>query len=402
VLNHATLCAEVHAVASAPGVSDVVLTESASILLFLPLAHVFARVVQLVAVRNGALTAHTSDLANLTTHLRTFRPTLLLGVPRVFEKFVAAARHSATEAGHGGLFAMAESVAVAHSQSDRPPWWLRVRRQVFDRLVYAKMREALGGRVTHAVSGAAPLDAQLCHFLHGAGLPVFEGYGLTETCAGATLNLPGAVRIGSVGRPLPGCEVRVAEDGEILVRGPMVFDGYWHDAEATRAVLTEDGWFHTGDLGRLDADGYLTVTGRKKDIIVTAAGKNVAPEPLENRLRTHPLIEHCVVLGDQRPYIAALVTLDAEALAEWKQANRILAAATVAELRHSSELLAAVRAAVDEANRAVSHAEAIKRFRILPTMFAVGDELTPTQKVRRLQVITKYAAEIDAIYGETG
>lgn len=381
--------------------SKSVLTENSSILLFLPLAHIFARIVQLAAIRNGTLTAHTSDIKNLPTHLNSFRPTLLLAVPRVFEMFTATARHSAQTAGHLRLFTWAEATAIAYSHAldrDGPSPWLRARWRLFDRLVYAKLRAALGGRVTYAVSGAAPLDTRLCHFLRGAGITVLEGYGLTETSADITLNLPGANRAGTVGRPLPGCAVRIADDGEILVDGPTVFGGYWHNPDDTHAAFTEDGWLRTGDLGALDADGYLTVTGRKKDIIVTASGKNVAPEILENRLRAHPLIDHCVVLGDQRPYIAALITIDPDAFAGWKDDHQVPASATVAELRHAPALCSAIQAAVDDANAAVSHAEAIKRFRVIPNDFAVSDELTPTQKVRRTHVLAKYADEIAAIY----
>jgi long-chain acyl-CoA synthetase len=401
VLSHANLCAEVRAVTTADQVSESVLTENSSILLFLPLAHIFARIVQLAAIRNGTLTAHTSDIKNLPTHLNSFHPTLLLAVPRVFEKFTATARHSAQTAGRLRLYTWAEATAIAYSHAldrDGPSPWLRARWRLFDRLVYAKLRAALGGRVTYAVSGAAPLDTRLCHFLRGAGITVLEGYGLTETSAGITLNLPGATRAGTVGRPLPGCAVRIADDAEILVNGPTVFRGYWHNRDDTHTAFTEDGWLRTGDLGRLDADGYLTVTGRKKDIIVTASGKNVAPEILENRLRAHPLIDHCVVLGDQRPYIAALITIDPDAFAGWRDDHQVPATATVAELRHAPALLAAVQTAVDEANAAVSHAEAIKRFRVIPVQFLISDELTPTQKVRRTHVLAKYAHEIDAIY----
>ncbi|TDV44137.1 AMP-dependent synthetase/ligase [Actinophytocola oryzae] len=405
VLTHANLCAEVSAVTTTEGVSDSVLTEDSSVLLFLPLAHVFARVVQLAAIRNGALTAHTGDLANLPAHLRSFRPTVLLGVPRVFEKFAAAARRTAVADGHARLFQLAQAVAVAYSRAmdhGRPSWWLRRLRGVLDRVVYVRLRAALGGRVTHAVSGAAPLSPRLCHFLRGIGVTVLEGYGLTETSAGITLNAPSAQRIGTVGRPLPGGTVRVADDGEILVRAPMVFRGYWQNPDETRAVLTEDGWLRTGDLGRLDPDGYLTITGRKKDIIVTASGKNVAPELLENRLTGHRLIDQCVVVGDQRPYLAALVTLDPDALADWRSRHRVPIDLSLADLCRTPHLIADLQAAVDAANAAVSHAEAIKRFHVVPNAFVVSEELTPTQKIRRAQVLAKYADQIDSLYRTSG
>lgn len=404
VLTHANLCAEVRAVTTADGISESVLTEDTSILLFLPLAHVFARMVQLAAVRNGALTAHTSDVKNLRPQLESFRPTALLAVPRVFEKFAANAERTAATTGRGRLFAWAEATAVEYSRAldgGGPSWWLRARRRVFDRVVYARLRAALGGRVIHAVSGAAPLSPRLAHFLRGIGLIVLEGYGLTETTAGVTLNLPAASRIGTVGRPLPGSTVRIAADGEVLVKGPTVFGGYWHAPDETRAMLTEDGWLRTGDLGALDADGYLTVTGRKKNLIVTASGKNVPSEYLEDRLRAHWLIDQCVVVGDRRPYIGALITLDPDAFADFKQRHHMTTAATVGELRHAPSLLSTIQRAVDEVNAAVSHAEAIKQFRIVAADFVINDELTPTQKVRRSHVLTKYANEVEALYVDT-
>jgi long-chain acyl-CoA synthetase len=272
-----------------------------------------------------------------------------------------------------------------------------LRHRILDRLVYGKLRAALGGQATYAVSGGAPLDPQLGHFLRGIGVTILEGWGLTETTAAVTLNLPAAQRIGSVGRPLPGCQVRIAEDSEVLVRGGVVFSGYWHDDTATDDVF-DDGWLRTGDTGELDADGYLTIVGRKKDIIVTAGGKNVAPAFLEDQLRRHWLIDQCVLVGDRRPYIAALVTLDLDGFTRWLQIHGRSVATTVAQVRDDPQLRAAVQAAVDEVNRTVSRAEAIRRFCIVPGPFTIGDELTPTQKVRRQYVLGKLADEVEALY----
>jgi long-chain acyl-CoA synthetase len=291
-------------------------------------------------------------------------------------------------------------VAVAYSQSleaGGPGVWLRTKHRVFDRLVYAKLRSAMGGRVTYACSGGAPLGTRLGHFLRGAGVTILEGWGLTETSAAVTLNLPAAQRIGSVGRPLPGCAVRINPDGEVLARGPNVFAGYWHNDHVTAEAFDDDGWFHTGDLGALD-DGYLSITGRKKDLIVTASGKNVAPAFLEDRLRAHWLVDQCVLVGDRRPYIGALITLDAEFFVQWKREHRKPAAARVADLRRDPDLVSTLQVAVDEANNLVSRAEAIRRFRIVPGSFVVGDELTPTQKVRRDYVLAKLSADVEALY----
>ncbi|TQJ87944.1 long-chain fatty acid--CoA ligase [Streptomyces sp. SLBN-31] len=404
LISHGNLVAEVRNVAAADRITENVLTDRTTLLVFLPPAHVLARVVALAAVHNGAQVAHTSDLENLTTELRTYRPTLLLAVPRIFEKLRNTAQRTAVAGGHARMFRAAEATAVAYSEAldqGGPGLWLRVRRRVFDRLVFGKLRAALGGRVAYACSGGAPLGAGLGHFMRGAGVTVLEGWGLTETASGVTLNLPTAQRVGSVGRPLPGCAVRIGPAGEVLVKGPNVFGGYLHDEEATAEAFDEDGWFRTGDVGELD-DGYLTVTGRKKDLIVTAVGKNVAPAPLEDRLRAHWLIDQCVLVGDRRPYIGALITLDPEFLTWWGREHDRSWAGGVAELRDDPELRSAVQAAVDEANRTVSAAESIRRFRILSRGFAVGEELTPSQKVRRGYVTAKFAADIEALYAPPG
>ncbi|MGY6024694.1 AMP-dependent synthetase/ligase [Streptomyces spinosirectus] len=402
LISHGNLVAEVRNVALADGIKEKVLTDHTTILVFLPPAHILARVVALAAVHNGAQVAHTSDLGNLTTELRVYRPTLLLAVPRVFEKMRNTAQRTAVAGGHMRLFRAAEATAVAYSESldhGGPGRWLRVRRRVYDQLVFRRLRAALGGRVAYACSGGAPLGAGLGHFLRGAGVTVLEGWGLTETTSGVTLNLPAAQRVGSVGRPLPGCAVRMGPGGEVLVKGPNVFGGYLHDKHATDEAFDPDGWFRTGDLGEVD-DGYLTITGRKKDLIITAAGKNVAPAPLEDRLRAHWLIDQCMLVGDERPYISALITLDPEFLTVWKREHNRPPAAGIAELRHDPELTAAIQAAVDEANQMVSAAEAIKRFCILGRGFVVGEELTPSQKVRRGYVADRFAVDIEALYAQ--
>ncbi|MCM4084354.1 AMP-dependent synthetase/ligase [Paractinoplanes hotanensis] len=400
VLTHGNLVAEIRNVARADGVADGVLTEHSSLLLFLPLAHILARMVALVAVHNGTQLAHTSDLAGLADELPRYRPTIILGVPRVFEKLYDTARFIAVTGGHRHLFRAAESTAVAYSRSletGRPGLPLRVAHRLFDRLVYAKVRATLGGRARHACSGGAPLGVRLGHFFRGCGVTVLEGWGLTETTSGTTLNLPAFQRIGTVGRPLPGCAVRVDADGEVLVKGPNVFAGYWRDAAATAGAFDTDGWLRTGDLGELD-DGYLRITGRKKDLIVTASGKNVAPAPLEDRVRAHWLVGDCVVIGEARPYVAALVTLDPDGFARWKRQQGLAAAHGVAELLDHPNLVAEIQTAVDEANRTVSTAEGVRKFRVLAEPFQVGAELTPSQKVRREYVRSKLRPEIDELY----
>ncbi|MEU6791124.1 long-chain fatty acid--CoA ligase [Nonomuraea wenchangensis] len=374
----------------------------ASTLLFLPLAHVFARVIQVACVERGVCLAHSADRGRLAEDLAALRPSFMLAVPRVFERVYNAAQQRAHAQGRGRIFDWAERAAVAYSQAledGRPGRRLRLVHRLCDRLVYRRLRAALGGRVGYAISGGAPLGVRLGHFFRGAGVTVLEGYGLTETSAAATVNLPHAQKIGTVGPPLPGVEIRIADDGEILIRGPIVFRGYWRNEQVTRESLTADGWLRTGDVGALDEDGFLTISGRKKEIIVTAGGKNLAPEPLEDRLRTHPLISQAVVVGDRRPYTAALITLDAGALASWKRAAGRPERAGPAELRDDPELLARLQTAVDEANTMVSRAESIRRFRILPVdLTEQNGYLTPTLKVKRALVHKDFAADIEELY----
>ncbi|OPG08772.1 long-chain fatty acid--CoA ligase [Microbispora sp. GKU 823] len=376
--------------------------QNASTLLFLPLAHVFARVIQVACVEQGICLAHSADQSRLTEDLAAVKPSFLLAVPRVFERVYNGAQQRARAGGKGRIFAWADRTAVAYSQAlddGRPSRRLRLAHRLSDRLVYRRLRAALGGRVGYAISGGAPLGARLSHFFRGIGVTVLEGYGLTETSAAATVNLPHAMKIGTVGPPLPGVEIRIAGDGEILIKGPILFQGYWRNEQATRESRTADGWLRTGDVGALDEDGFLTISGRKKEIIVTAGGKNLAPEPLEDRLRTHPLISQAVVVGDRRPYTAALITLDTEALASWKRAVGRPEQAGPAELRDDPDLLATLQTAVDEANTAVSRAESIRRFRILPVdLTEQNGYLTPTLKVKRALVHKDFAADIEELY----
>ncbi|HEY9390388.1 MAG TPA: AMP-dependent synthetase/ligase [Mycobacteriales bacterium] len=397
-LTHRNLLAEVLTIL--PGLRQL-FSEDSSTLLFLPLAHVFARAIQCGAVYSRCRMGFTSDVKQLATDMRTFRPTFLLAVPHVFNKVYNTARQTAYTSGRGKVFDQAEKVAVAYSEAlDRggPNLKLRLSHRFFDLLVYGKLRAALGGRCRQAISGGAPLGARLAHFFRGIGVTVYEGYGLTETTAGACVNLEGALRIGTVGRPVPGVSVRVAEDGEVWLSGDIVFDGYWNNPTATDETMA-DGWFHTGDLGRLDADGFLTITGRKKELIVTAGGKNVAPTVLEDQLRAHPLISQAMVIGDRQPFVAALVTLDAEFLPAWLTAHGRAGDTPADELREDPALRAEIQAAVDEANRAVSRAESIREFRILSRDFTVeGGELTPSLKLRRSVILDEFAEDVSAIY----
>ncbi|GAA1971162.1 AMP-dependent synthetase/ligase [Isoptericola halotolerans] len=380
---------------------DVVAARDARTLLFLPLAHVFARLIQVAAVAGSTVVGHSGDVKNLVADLHDFRPTYLLAVPRVLEKVYHSAEQAAGGGRRGRLFAWATETAVAWSRAQDdggPGLALRVRHALADRLVLARVRTALGGRVRHVISGGAPLGERLGHFFRGAGLTILEGYGLTETTAPTAVNLPGAVSIGTVGPPFPGTEVRIAQDGEVLVRGPHLMRGYAGDPAGTAEAFTGD-WLRTGDLGSLDESGRLRITGRAKEIIVTAGGKNVAPAPLEDRVRAHALVSQVVVVGDGRPFVAALVTLDAELLPGWLAARGI-PRAPAADVRDHPDVLAAVQAAVDDANTTVSRAEQIRTFRVLDgDLTESRGHLTPSMKVRRSAVVKDFAHEIDAIYG---
>jgi long-chain acyl-CoA synthetase len=374
----------------------------ASALLFLPLAHVFAREIQVATVHAAVPVGHCPDTHSLQEDLAAFKPTLLLAVPYVFEKLYAVAHQRAVDQNKGKIFAAAAATAIKASEameSSRVPLLLRLRRAAFDVVVFRKLRAALGGEVEWVISGGAPLGTRLGHFFRGAGIPVLEGWGLTETTAAAAVNRPTAVKIGTVGPPLAGTTVRVADDGELLVRGHHVFDRYWAAPEATAAALDDQGFFHTGDLGEIDSAGFVSITGRKKEILVTAGGKNVAPSQLEDRLRGHPLISQAMVVGDRRAYIACLITIDPEALTTWKTKVRKDPALGVEELRNDPDLLAEIQAAVTDANRVVSRAESIRRFRILDRDFTeAGGQLTPTLKLRRDVVMREFADDIEGLY----
>ena len=374
--------------------------ENAATLLFLPLAHVFARMIEVAVVMARGTLGHTSDVKKLLADLGTFNPTFILSVPRVFEKVYNSSEQKAEAEGKGKIFHAAAATAIAFSEAQDHGGagiGLRAKHALFDKLVYVKLRAALGGNVRWAVSGGAPLGARLGHFYRGIGLTVLEGYGLTETTAASTVNAPGLVKIGTVGRPLPGVSVRIAEDGEVLIKGGQVFRGYYNNPQATDESMV-DGWFRSGDLGELDEDGFLRITGRKKEIIVTAAGKNVAPAVLEDRLRAHRLVSQCIVVGDSKPYIACLVTIDEEALPAWAQ-QQGKGSLTVADAAEDPDVLAEIQGAVDEANKAVSRAEAIKKFKILTVDWTEDSgALTPSLKLKRGVVMKEHGAEVDALY----
>ncbi|HYQ37061.1 MAG TPA: long-chain fatty acid--CoA ligase [Mycobacterium sp.] len=377
------------------------LNEGQWLLIFLPLAHVLARALTLSAFANKVTVGFTSDIKNLVPMFAVFKPTVVVSVPRVFEKVYNTAEQNAANDGKGRIFATAVQTAVDWSEAqDRggPGLLLRARHALFDRLVYAKLRAALGGDCHASVSGGAPLGKRLGHFYRGVGLTIHEGYGLTETTSAIAVNQVGAVKIGTVGKLVPGNSMRIADDGEVLVRGGVVFSGYWRNEQATAEAFT-DGWFRTGDLGAVDEDGFLSITGRKKGLIVTAGGKNVAPAVLEDQLRAHPLISQAMVVGDAKPFIGALITIDPEAFEGWKQRNSKPSGASVADLATDPDLVAEVDAAVKQANLSVSHAESIRKFRILPVDFTEDTgELTPTMKVKRKVVAEKFASDIESIY----
>ena len=371
-------------------------------LLFMPLAHVFARFIHVLVVPAGSVLGHTPDTKTLLPDLASFKPTYILSVPRVFEKVYNSSEQKAAAGGKVKIFHWAAATAISYSRGldspKGPGVALRARHKVADLLVLKKIRHALGGEARYAVSGGAALGERLGHFYRGVGLVVLEGYGLTETTAPSTVNLPGG-KIGTVGPPLPGHGVKLDPDGEILIKGPHVFRGYRNNEQATADAFT-DGWFRSGDIGTMDADGYLTITGRKKEIIVTAGGKNVAPAVLEDRLRAHPLVSQVVVVGDAQPFIGALITLDPEGLPGWLSTHG-KAELSVEQAVTDPEVLASIDAAVQRTNRAVSRAESIRKFSILTTDFTVANGyLTPSLKVKRALVIKDFAHEIDAIYAD--
>jgi long-chain acyl-CoA synthetase len=372
-----------------------------STLLFLPIAHVFGRMIQFGAIHAGLHLAHCQDINRLPQDLGTFKPTLVLAVPRIFEKVYNSAENKAHESGKSKIFKKAADTAIAYSEgldSGEISVQTRALHLIFDRLVYSKIRTGLGGRVEAAISGGAPLSPRLGHFFRGAGINILEGYGLTETTAASSLNVRSAQKIGSVGRPIPGTRIKIAEDGEILIKGAVIMHGYWNNDAATKECMTEDGYFKSGDLGAIDDAGYLSIVGRKKEIIVTSGGKNVAPEVLEDRLRSHPLISQCMVVGDNKPFIAALITLDPDAIKTWATSNK-KASTAVADLTSDPSLIDVIQSAVDEANKVVSRAESIRKFTILPQDFTIADgQLTAKLSVKRHVVNQQFAREIADLF----
>ncbi|HJQ04342.1 MAG TPA: AMP-dependent synthetase/ligase [Nocardioides sp.] len=374
--------------------------ENARTLLFLPLAHVFARIIQVGCVQSRTTMAHTSDIRNLLPQLASYQPTFILAVPRIFEKVFNTASQRAAADGRGRVFDRAAEVAIAYSRAldgGRVPLRIRTEHALFNRLVYGKLQQALGGSCDFAISGGAPLGERLGHFYRGIGVSVLEGYGLTETTGALTVNLPDAQKVGTVGRPLAGTTVRVSDDGELLFRGGQVFRGYWNNPDATAEALADGGWFHTGDVGEVDDEGFVRITGRKKEILVTAGGKNVAPAVLEDRVRAHPLVSQCLVVGDGQPFIAALITLDAEALPAWAAEHGTTA--VPADLVDDPALLAEIQSAVDDANLAVSKAESIRKFVVLPEDWTEeAGQVTPSLKLKRNVVMRECRDEIAALY----
>ncbi len=383
------------------GLPDVFLAPGSSTLLFLPVAHVFGRAIQLGCIRAGVRLGHSADIKDLLPGLASFQPTFLLAVPRVFEKIYNASQQKAVADGKGKIFDTAAQTAIDYSEaldSGGAGLVLKLKHALFDKLVYSKLRHAMGGNMRWAVSGGGPLGARLGHFFRGINVTILEGYGLTETAAATTVNRPSAIRIGSVGQPLPGARVKVAADGELLLGGDQIFTGYWNNPTATAEAIEPDGWFHSGDIGEIDDEGFVKITGRKKELIITAAGKNVAPAVLEDRLRANWLVSQCMVVGDNKPFIGALITIDPEAFPAWaKQNNK--GAAGVADLTQDPDLVAAIQGAVDDANKAVSHAEAIKKFAILPVDWTEeGGQITPSLKLKRAVVMQEFATEVEALY----
>ncbi|MFD4367814.1 AMP-dependent synthetase/ligase [Rhodococcus sp. NPDC058521] len=403
VLTHRNFLSEVRALLAAP-IGDVARPGSRA-LTFLPLAHVLARAVSLAMFEAGATQAHWSDFGTVTGQFERFAPNTILGVPRVFEKVRDGAAKQAAQGGalKKKIFEFAESTAVAYSEAQDhggPSAVLKVKHAVADKLVYSKLRAALGGDCWWAISGGGALVPSLAHFFRGMGVPVYEGYGLTESTAAHTVNVPGEQKIGTVGKPLGGNSVRVAEDGELELRGPVVFDGYWRNEKATAESLHE-GWFRTGDLGDIDDKGYVTITGRKKDLLVTAGGKNISPGPLEDRIRSHSIVSQAVVVGDGRPFVGVLLTLDDGEFDKWKSAHGKSSDATPADLQDDEELRAELQRAVDDANSQVSHTESIKKFVLLGRDLTEADgELTATLKVKRGVVTEHFADEIESLYAE--
>ena len=402
MLDHSNWLSEVRAILTND--IGVIARPGNRILTFLPLAHVLANAVSLASIVGGATQSHWADTTTVTLEFQRSRPHLILGVPRVFEKVRDSAQAGAKEKGAFGmaLFERAEAAAIEYSKAldtpAGPSTAQKLRLKMYDKLLFAKIKAAMGEAVQYTISGGSALSSDLGHFFRGLGVTVYEGYGLTESTAAITVNTPTDQVIGTVGRPVGGCSVKIADDGEILLKGPVVFKGYWQNDEATEKTFDGE-WFKTGDLGELDETGHLRITGRKKDLIVTAGGKNVSPGPMEDRMRSHPLVSQAVVIGDGRPFISVLVTLDEEAVGKWKAEHNVPEQTTVRELAANAVLRAEIQDAVNAANELVSHAEAIKKFHILPRDLSEEEgEMTPTMKVKRNIVVDKFAREVEDMY----
>jgi long-chain acyl-CoA synthetase len=378
-----------------------VVNPQSSTLLFITTAHIFARFISILAIEGGVKVGHQGDTTQLLPAMQSFKPTFLLAVPRVFEKVYNASEQKAEAGGKGNIFRAAAATAIEYSKAEMAghiPLGLKLKFAVMDKLVLSKLRAALGGRCTYAISGSAPLGDRLGHFYHALGLVVLEGYGLTETTAPISINLPSKFVIGTVGPALPGCSVRLGEDGEIEAAGINVFKEYWKNPQAT-ADTFHDGWFKTGDIGEIDKDGYITITGRKKEILVTAGGKNVAPAFLEDPIRANPVISQVVAVGDAKPFISALITLDPEMLPMWLTNNKMNPEMSLAEAAKNPAVIAEVQAAVDRANARVSRAESIRKFTILPVQFTEDSgHLTPKMSIKRNIIVNDFANEIEAMY----
>jgi len=384
------------------GLGSVFKGDNSSTLLFLPIAHVFGRAIQLGCVRSQVRMGHAADVKDLLPLLGSFQPTFVLSVPRVFEKIFNSSQQKAIAGGKGNIFNSAANVAIEYSEAlddGGAGLVLKLKHGLFDKLVYSKIRTAMGGKIEWAVSGGAPLGSRLGHFFRGIGVTILEGYGLTETSAASTVNRPDAISIGSVGQPFPGASVRIAADGEVMLKGDHIFAGYWNNPTATAEAIEPDGWFHTGDIGEIDDRGFIRITGRKKELIVTAAGKNVAPAVLEDRLRAHFLVGQCMVVGDAQPFIGALITLDPEALPVWLAQQNMSETTPISELVTNEILMGEIQGAVDNANKAVSQAEAIKKFTILESDWTEeGGQMTPSLKLKRNVVLKEHEADIASIY----
>ena len=388
---------------SAAVMSDVVYP-GASTLLFITTAHIFARFISVLSIYGGVKVGHQPDTKLLLPSMASFRPTFLLAVPRVFEKVYNSSEQKAEGGGKGKIFRKAADVAIAHSKAldaGTVPLGLKLQFALYDRLVLSKIRAALGGRVKFAVSGSAPLGPRLGHFFRSLDVKILEGYGLTETTAPATVNLTDKFKIGTTGPALPGVGLRIGDDGEISVKGVNVFAGYWNNPEATAEAMDGE-WFKTGDIGAVDSDGYLTITGRKKEILVTAGGKNVAPAALEDPIRANPLVGQVIVVGDKKPFIAALVTLDSEMLPTWLKNNGEDTSLTLAEASVNARVVAEVQKAIDAANALVSRAESIRKFQILTTeLTEASGHLTPKMSIKRNVIVEDFAQEIETLYSDS-